>query len=222
VAVDALGLTIATAKGYILAGTCRAIDGDVITLVLGDGSKSVRCTAGDLLNFADLAIVLSVLYQAKDDQLSAVAALSPAANKLDYWTSATAKALTDLTAFARGLLDDADAATARTTLGLAALAVLSAVGTGEITANAVTNAKLAQMVQATIKGRASGAGTGDPSDLTAAQVATILSGQFAAPSHTHVGEDVSLSEATWSGVLAGSGVTNTQELANWIDANVHV
>jgi hypothetical protein len=38
----------------------------------------------------------------------------------------------------------------------------------------VTNAKLANMAQATIKGRASGAGTGDPVDLTAAQVTAIL------------------------------------------------
>lgn len=37
-----------------------------------------------------------------------------------------------------------------------------------------TNAKLANMAQSTIKGRASGAGTGDPTDLSAAQVKTIL------------------------------------------------
>lgn len=40
--------------------------------------------------------------------------------------------------------------------------------------NAATNAKLADMAQSTIKGRASGAGTGDPTDLTAAQVKTLL------------------------------------------------
>jgi hypothetical protein len=38
----------------------------------------------------------------------------------------------------------------------------------------ITNAKLANMVQATIKGRAVGAGTGDPTDLTGTQVTTIL------------------------------------------------
>jgi hypothetical protein len=37
-----------------------------------------------------------------------------------------------------------------------------------------TNAKLANMTEATIKGRAAGAGTGAPVDLTATQVATIL------------------------------------------------
>lgn len=38
----------------------------------------------------------------------------------------------------------------------------------------VTNLKLADMAQATVKGRASGAGTGQPQDLTSAELATIL------------------------------------------------
>lgn len=40
--------------------------------------------------------------------------------------------------------------------------------------NSVTNAKLADVDQATLKGRQAGAGTGDPEDLTAAQARTIL------------------------------------------------
>lgn len=40
--------------------------------------------------------------------------------------------------------------------------------------DAVTNAKSANMAADTIKGRANGAGTGDPTDLTAAQVKAIL------------------------------------------------
>lgn len=40
--------------------------------------------------------------------------------------------------------------------------------------DAVDNAAMANMAQATIKGRASGAGTGDPTDLTAAQATAIL------------------------------------------------
>ena len=42
--------------------------------------------------------------------------------------------------------------------------------------NAVTNAKLADMAEATIKGRADAAGSGDPQDLTADQVSTVLDG----------------------------------------------
>lgn len=40
--------------------------------------------------------------------------------------------------------------------------------------DSVTNAKLANMAQATIKGRASGAGTGDPTDLTGTQATAIF------------------------------------------------
>lgn len=41
--------------------------------------------------------------------------------------------------------------------------------------DAITNAKLSNMAQSTIKGRASGAGTGDPTDLTPAQARAVLS-----------------------------------------------
>lgn len=47
-------------------------------------------------------------------------------------------------------------------------------GSATVADDSITNAKLADMAQATIKGRASGAGTGDPSDLSANQVSTIL------------------------------------------------
>jgi len=43
-----------------------------------------------------------------------------------------------------------------------------------IAADAVTNSKLANMAQSTIKGRAVGAGTGDPTDLSATQATAIL------------------------------------------------
>lgn len=49
--------------------------------------------------------------------LAAYAALTPAANQLPYYDSGTTAALTPLTSFARGLLDDGDAPTMRTTIG---------------------------------------------------------------------------------------------------------
>ena len=47
-------------------------------------------------------------------------------------------------------------------------------GTWTIDPNVVDNTKLTDMAQATVKGRASGTGTGDPVDLTGAQVLAII------------------------------------------------
>ncbi|MBK7556112.1 MAG: hypothetical protein IPI55_16350, partial [Flavobacteriales bacterium] len=54
------------------------------------------------------------------------------------------------------------------------MADLTVNATGTLANDAVTNAKLANMSAGTIKGRAVGAGTGDPTDLTADQASTIL------------------------------------------------
>lgn len=103
----------------------------------------------------------------------------------------------------------------------------AAVTAGSVPDNGVTNAKLADMVTARIKGRAT-AGTGDPEDLTAAQVKTMLAMTIAdvsglqtaldgkaATTHTHVATDIT-DFAT---------AVNTQIVAYWdsiagTDANV--
>lgn len=49
-------------------------------------------------------------FQPLDAQLTAIAALTPAADKLQYWEGASTATLTDCTAFGRGLVSLADAA----------------------------------------------------------------------------------------------------------------
>lgn len=103
----------------------------------------------------------------------------------------------------------------------------AAVTAGSVPDNGVTNAKLADMVTARIKGRAT-AGTGDPEDLTAAQVKAMLSlgisdvanlqttlDDKAATSHTH----------TAANITDFATAVNTQIVAYWdtiagTDANV--
>lgn len=62
------------------------------------------------------------LYESKDPTLTALAAVTTAANKLIYATGADTFATTDLSAFIRTLLDDGDASAALTTLGVTTFA----------------------------------------------------------------------------------------------------
>jgi hypothetical protein len=65
---------------------------------------------------------IGVTVQAYDAGLQSISGLTTAADKMIYTTAADTYAVTDLTAAGRAILDDADAAAQRTTLGLTALA----------------------------------------------------------------------------------------------------
>jgi hypothetical protein len=70
----------------------------------------------------NLGVVIGTNVQAYDALLQAIAGLTTVADRMIYTTGADTVALATLTAFGRSLIDDANAATARTTLGLAAVA----------------------------------------------------------------------------------------------------
>ena len=89
--------------------------------VNGIANRQALQLANRTLWLKDQVLGLGSGKQAADATLTALAGLNTSADRLIYATGADQFALTPLTAFIRTLLDDADAATARATLGAAPL-----------------------------------------------------------------------------------------------------
>lgn len=73
-----------------------------------------------------LGVVIGTDVQAYDAGLQSISGLTTAADTMIYTTALDVYATTSLTSYARTLLDDADAGTARTTLGLGTIATQAA------------------------------------------------------------------------------------------------
>lgn len=116
-------------------------------------TSALSAFARTLLDDADAATARGTLgAQAADATLTALAGVVTAANQLIYATGADTFATTSLSAFIRTLLDDADAATARTTLGIGSVATLTSDVDGTLATNSDTRVPTQKAVKTYVDG----------------------------------------------------------------------
>jgi hypothetical protein len=148
---DPASATDAATKGYVDSAVSALVDSapealdtlNELAAALGDDpnfATTVASSIGEKLakasNLSDLTdasaartnlgVAIGTDVQAHDATLDALAGVTVAADKVIYATGADTFATTDLTSFGRSLIDDADAAAARTTLGLGTIATQAA------------------------------------------------------------------------------------------------
>lgn len=161
---DALAELAALISG--LSSVYQAKDTTLDTYGGIDPSSNVQSILG-AANYAAirtlLALVVGTNVQAWDADLDAFAGLAIAADKLPYGTGSHTLGLTDLSSFIRTLLDDADAATARATLGVTSSNV-PFTPTGTISSTNV-QAAIAEVASEAGGGGGGGSGTDIVSDV---------------------------------------------------------
>jgi len=161
--------TDAANKGYVDTAVSNLVDGapDLLntlnelaaainddanytsTLTTALGTKLAK--ASNLSDLTDVSVARTNLgvaigsnVQAYDAELAAIAGLTSAADKVPYFTGSGTAAVADFSSFGRSLVDDADGAAARTTLGLGSIATQSSSDVS-ITGGAISNVTIADV-----------------------------------------------------------------------------
>jgi hypothetical protein len=98
-----------------LTGTASIASSLNYTVAVAGGGTGATTTANARTN---LGLVIGTDVQAYDSELAAIAGLTSAADRVPYFTGAGTAALATFSAYGRTLVDDADASTARATLGV--------------------------------------------------------------------------------------------------------
>ena len=119
----------------ITSGTITGIT----DLTVADGGTGASDAANARIN---LGVDIGADVQAYDAGLQSIASLTTAADQSIYLTGADTYAVYNLTTFGRSLLDDADAAAGRATLGLGSIATLNTITSAEISDLTIVTADL--------------------------------------------------------------------------------
>lgn len=199
-----LGLTIGTnvqaydAALQSISGLTTAADQMIYTTALDTyATTSLTSFARTVLDDVDAAAARSTLgvtigtnVQAYDAALQSISGLTTAANQMIYTTALDTYTTTPLTAFARTLLDDADAATAIGTLG--AQAAITGAATTVTSSNLTASRALVSDVSGKIAvSTVTSTELGYLSGITGVTPRTSTTGSAALPSGTTAQRDAS-------------------------------
>ena len=121
---DYFPLTLVDSSGNIEITYCTSRSGDILTVTRArEGTSAKSFAAGSRASLRVTDGVFDYVFNVIDNALlRSIIAQATQADRMTYYTGANQAALTVLTPFARTLLDDADASTALSTLGVSAFA----------------------------------------------------------------------------------------------------